>query len=197
MSKKVLKGMVNNYFSNNNRMMGIFIFTYVIMILMITLMNSAENKWTTALFMTLTFLFVLLIIFGKVWYVTLLAYQDIKKNRFKKMNIRFSEVYEDKTWILWNVGAKSSESCKYIALDENENIYKFATNCNYQNVEAVERFVQKTTLRIVYLEKSKLVVCLQHNPAEFKDKKEGADVADTTKKLFGVFCYPFNYKKND
>ena len=113
------------------------------------------------------------------------------------MNIRFSEVYEDKTWILWNVGAKSSESCKYIALDENENIYKFATNCNYQNVEAVERFVQKTTLRIVYLVKSKLVVCLQHNPAEFKDKKEGADVADTTKKLFGVFCYPFNYKKND
>ena len=197
MSKKVLKGMVNNYFSNNNRMMGIFIFTYVIMILMITLMNNAENKWVTALFMTLTFLFILLIIFGKVWYVTLLAYQDIKKNRFKKMNIRFSEVYEDKTWILWNVGAKSSESCKYIALDENENIYKFATNCNYQNVEAVERFVQKTTLRIVYLEKSKLVVSLQHNPAEFKDKKDALEVAETTKKLFGVFCFPFNHKKND
>ena len=80
MSKKVLKGMVKNYFSNNNRMMGIFTFTYVIMILMITLMNNNENKWITALFMTLTFLFILLIIFGKVWLTTLIAFQDIKRS---------------------------------------------------------------------------------------------------------------------
>ena len=197
MSKKVLNGMVKNYFSNNTRMMGIFIFVYIMMILMITLMNDAENKWSTALVMTLVFLVMLVIIYGKVWYLSFIALRDIKKDRFKKINIRFKEVYEDKTWIFWNTGAKNSESCKYIALDENENIYRFATNCNYQNVEAVERFVQKTTLRIVYLEKSKLVVSLQHNPAEFKDKKEGQEVGETTKKLFGVFCFPFNHKKND
>ena len=32
MNKKVLKGMVKNYFSNNNRMLGIFAFTFILMI---------------------------------------------------------------------------------------------------------------------------------------------------------------------
>ena len=48
MNKKVLKGMVKNYFSNNNRMLGIFAFTFILMILLIVLTNDQENKLTLA-----------------------------------------------------------------------------------------------------------------------------------------------------
>ena len=84
-----------------------------------------------------------------------------------------------------------------LAYDEDGNEYRFATNCNYQTVEAVEKFTQKTTLRIVMLESTKLVLSIQHNPADFKDKRESQEVGEITKKLFGVFCFPFNYKKHD
>lgn len=197
MNKKVLKGMVKNYFSNNNRMLGIFAFTFILMILLIVLTNDQENKLALGLMMTGTFVFVLLVIYWKVWYIQIKALLDIKHERVTKKNVRFKEVYEDKTWILWNTGAKSGESCKYIGIDEEGNEYRFATNCNYQTVEAVERFVQKTTLRIVVLENTKLVLSIQHNPADFKDKKESQEVGEITKKLFGVFCFPFNYKKHD
>ena len=197
MNKKVLKGMVKNYFSNNNRMLGIFAFTFILMILLIVLTNDQENKLTLGLMMTGTFVFVLLVIYWKVWYIQIKALLDIKHERVTKKNVRFKEVYEDKTWILWNTGAKSGESCKYIGIDEEGNEYRFATNCNYQTVEAVEKFVQKTTLRIVVLENTKLVLSIQHNPADFKDKKESQEVGEITKKLFGVFCFPFNYKKHD
>lgn len=197
MNKKVLKGMVKNYFSNNNRMLTIFVFTYLLMILLIVLTNNQENKWLMAIAMSSMFIGVLVIIYWKVWLFQIKSNLDIKHERVIKKNVRFKEVYEDKTWILWNSGAKNGESCKYIGIDEDGNEYRFATNCNYQTVEAVEKFTQKTTLRIVMLESTKLVLSIQHNPADFKDKKESQEVGEITKKLFGVFCFPFNYKKHD
>ena len=197
MNKKVLKGMVKNYFSNNNRMLTIFVFTYLLMILLIVLTNNKENKWLMAIAMSSMFIGVLVIIYWKVWLIQIKSNLDIKHERVIKKNVRFKEVYEDKTWILWNSGAKNGESCKYIGIDEDGNEYRFATNCNYQTVEAVEKFTQKTTLRIVMLESTKLVLSIQHNPADFKDKKESQEVGEITKKLFGVFCFPFNYKKHD
>lgn len=197
MNKKVLKGMVKNYFSNNNRMLGIFAFTYILLIVLLTLNNGQENRWILPLTMTGTFVAVLLIIYWKVWYIQIKAHLDIKHERVTKKNVRFKEVYEDKTWILWNTGAKNGNSCKYIGIDEEGNEYRFATNCNYQTVEAVEKFTQKTTLRVVVLEKTRLVLSIQHNPADFKDKRESQEVGEITKKLFGVFCFPFNYKKHD
>lgn len=197
MNKKVLKGMVKNYFSNNSRMLGVFVFTFIMMILLIILMTDQENKLMLGLTVSGTYIGVLLLIYWKVWYTHIKALLDIKNERIVKKNVRFKEVYEDKTWILWNTGAKNGESCKYIGIDEDGNEYRFATNCNYQSVEAVERFVQKTTLRIVVLESTRLVLSIQHNPADFKDKKESQEVGEITKKLFGVFCFPFNYKKHD
>lgn len=197
MNKKVLKGMVKNYFSNNNRMLTIFVFTYLLMILLIVLTNNQENKWLMTIAMSSMFIGVLVIIYWKVWLIQIKSNLDIKHERVIKKNVRFKEVYEDKTWILWNSGAKNGESCKYIGIDEDGNEYRFATNCNYQTVEAVEKFTQKTTLRIVMLESTKLVLSIQHNPADFKDKKESQEVGEITKKLFGVFCFPFNYKKHD
>ena len=197
MNKKVLKGMVKNYFSNNSRMLGIFVFTYLLMLLLIFLTNNQDNKLTLLLTMSGTFIAILLLIYWKVWYIQIKALLDIKNEKVTKKNVRFKEVYEDKSWILWNTGAKNGNSCKYIGIDEEGNEYRFATNCNYQTVEAVERFTQKTTLRVVVLENTKLVLSIQHNPADFKDKKESQEVGEITKKLFGVFCFPFNYKKHD
>ena len=197
MNKKVLKGMVKNYFSNNSRMLGIFVFTYLLMLLLIFLTNNQDNKLTLLLTMSGTFIAILLLIYWKVWYIQIKALLDIKNEKVTKKNVRFKEVYEDKSWILWNTGAKNGNSCKYIGIDEEGNEYRFATNCNYQTVEAVERFTQKTTLRVVVLENTKVVLSIQHNPADFKDKKESQEVGEITKKLFGVFCFPFNYKKHD
>ena len=76
------------------------------------------------------------------------------------------------------------------------NEYRICTTCNYQNVKAVEKFLVENKFRIVVLEKSKLIICIQHNPADFTNKKEAHEVEETTRKLFGPFFYSFSIKND-
>ena len=197
MSKKSLKGMVKNYFTDNYRMMGICVFVFVIMLLISTLFSKQSGGILFTLFaLAIPFVLVLLLIYGKVWYVTLVAYSDIKHSRFNKTNIKFKELREDKGWILWNSNPQNSATCKYIATDINGNEYRICTTCSYQNVKAVEKFLVENKFRIVALEKSKLIICIQHNPADFTNKKEAHEVEETTRKLFGPFFYSFSVKND-
>lgn len=190
--------MVKNYFSDNNRMMGIFIFVFVIMFLITTLFggNQNSNSLITGLILAIPFLLVLIFIYWKVWYVTIIAYNDIKHGRFNKTNIQFTSLKEDKSWVLWNSNPSNSAVCKYIAFDKDGNEYRLCTTCSYQNVKAVEEFLVNNKFRIVQLEKSKLIICIQHNPADFKNKKEAHEVEETTRKLFGPFFYSFAIKND-
>ena len=143
------------------------------------------------------FILVIAFLYWKVLYLTLLAYSDIKKKRFIKKNVSFKEVKEDKSWVLWNSNPKNMAVCKYIAIDNENNEYKLCTTCSYQHVEAINKFLNENHFRIVQLEKSKMIICIQNNPADFKNKKDSVEVAETTKKLFGPFCYAFSYREND
>ena len=197
MSKKSLKGMVKNYLIDNNRMMGIFIFVFIMMLLISTLFAKENgNFMATLLALAVPFIIVLGVIYGKVFYVTLLAYSDIKHNRFNKFNAKFKELKEDKSWILWNSNPANSSVCKYIVTDVDGKEYRLCTTCSYQNVKAVEKFLVENKFRIVVLEKSSLIICIQHNPADFKNKKDAHEVEETTKKLFGPFFYAFSLKND-
>lgn len=195
MNKKSLKRMVKNYFADNNRMLGIFAFVFLLMFLMTTLFFGG-NGITSSVALVVSFVLMVGIIYWKVWYVTILASRDIKKGRINKKNVKFNSVKEDKSWILWNSNPKNSAVCKYIATDEEGNEYRLCTTCNYQNIKAVEKFLCSHNFRIVQLEKSKLIICIQYNPADIKDKKEKQEVLENTKGLFGVFSYSFTYKND-
>ena len=85
---------------------------------------------------------------------------------------------------------------KGVWVDEEGNEYRLCTTCSYQNVKAVEKFLSSHNFRIVQLEKSKLIICIQYNPADIKDKKEKQEVLENTKALFSVFSYSFTYKND-
>lgn len=196
MSKKSLRKKVKMYFTDNYRLFGIFIFIFILTNLMFLLglgNNSTNYFWSVLI----AFIVVVLFLYWKVFYVTLVAYYDIKKNNFVKKNVNFKLVKEDKSWILWNSNPKSSATCKYKAYDSENNEYLFCTTCNYQNIEAIQKFLSENNFRIVQLKKSKLVICIQSNPASINDAKEKNEIAKTTKLLFGPFTYNFNYKEND
>ena len=195
MNKKSLKRMVKNYFADNNRMLGIFAFVFLLMFLMTTLFFGG-NGITSSVALVVSFVLMVGVIYCKVWYVTILASRDIKKGRINKKNVKFNSVKEDKSWILWNSNPKNSAVCKYIATDEEGNEYRLCTTCNYQNIKAVEKFLCSHNFRIVQLEKSKLIICIQYNPADIKDKKEKQEVLENTKALFSVFSYAFTYKND-
>lgn len=195
MNKKSLKKMVKNYFSDNNRMMGIFAFVFLMMFLMSTLLFGGSGIGSSVAIIV-SFLLMLIFIYWKVWYVTTIAYRDIKKDRIIKKNVRFKTLKEDKSWIFWNSNPKNSAVCKYIATDDEGNEYRLCTTCSYQNVKAVEKFLSSHNFRIVQLEKSKLIICIQYNPADIKDKKEKQEVLENTKALFSVFSYAFTYKND-
>ena len=119
-----------------------------------------------------------------------------KNNRYSKFNARFESLREDKGWILWNSNPANSAVCKYIATDVEGKEYRICTTCSYQNVKAVENFLIGNKFRIVVLEKSQLIICIQHNPADFNNRKEAHEVEETTKKLFGPFFYAFSLKND-
>lgn len=199
MDKKSLKKLVKTYFADNNRMMGIFIFVFVLMLLMsMTLFRNEDGTSNDVMLIALlvSFLSMLLVIFAKVWIITFKAKKDINNQRFIKKNVKFAIVKEDKSWILWNSNPKNATVCKYLAYDEEGNEYRLCTTCNYQNVAAVEKFLSSSHFRVVQLEKSKMIICIQFNPADFKNKKESNEVAENTKLLFGVFSYSFSYKND-
>ena len=198
MNKKSLRKMVKGYFTDNLRLLGIFLFIFIITNFLFIL-SSGSGSLTLNYFwaMLITFVGVLLIVYWKVFYVLILAYIDIHKNRIIKKNVVFNSIKEDNSWILWNSNPKNTATCKYIASDSENNVYKLCTTCNYQNIKAVEKFVCNNNFRIVQLEKSQIIICIQSNPADFKDKKESNEVNKTTKKLFGPFSYNFTYKEND
>jgi len=195
MNKKSLKRMVKNYFSDNNRMLGIFVFVFLMMLLMSTLLFGG-NGIASSIALLVSFSILLVVIYWKVWHITRIAYSDIKRGRIIKKNVIFTDLKEDKSWIFWNSNPKNSAVCKYIAHDEEGNEYRLCTTCSYQNVQAVEKFLSSHHFRIVQLEKSKLIICIQYNPADIKDKKEKQEVLETTKALFGVFSYAFTYKND-
>ena len=197
MNKKSLKGMVKNYFTDNYRMMGIFVFVFAIMLLMSALFSKNSGGIAfTLLALAIPFLLVLILIYWKVWYVTLVAYADIKKDRYTKKNVKFASLREDKSWILWNSNPANSAVCKYIATDVEGNEYRICTTCSYQNVQAVEKFLIENKFRIVVLENSNMIICIQHNPADFNNKKEAREVEETTRKLFGPFFYAFSIRND-
>ncbi len=196
MNKKALKEIVKNYFVDNNRLLGIFIFIFIISNFMF-IFTLGTNFWNNFLYIIIAFIGVMVFLFWKVWYITLLAYSDIKHKRFIKENVNFKEVKEDKSWILWNSNPKNTLICKYLASGKEDRIYRLCTNCNYQKLEAVNKFLTTNNFRIVQLEKSKLIVSIQSNPADFLDRKEAQEVAKITKNLFGPFAVPFTYKEND
>lgn len=195
MNKKDLKKLVKNYFTDNKRMFGIFIFVFVLMALM-SLLFFGGNGGVGIITLVISFVVMIIAIYWKMWYVSNVAYSDIRKQRFVKKNVTFSLLKEDKSWILWNSNPKNSSVCKYIAMDADGNQYRLCTTCNYQNVQAVEKFLSSNNFRIVQLEKSKLIICIQNNPANFKNKKEVKEVTDTTKALFGPFSFAFSYKND-
>lgn len=196
MNKKSLKKIVKMYFTDNFRLLGIFLFIFILTNFLF-LLGIGESSTTYFWSIVIAFVLVVLFLYWKVFYLLLLAYSDIRKNRITKKNVKFKEINEDKSWILWNSNPKNTATCKYLAMDEENNVYRLATTCSYQNIKAVSKFVCNNNFRIVKLEKSKLVICIQSNPADFKDKKEGNEVSKTTKNLFGPFTYNFNYKEND
>ncbi len=196
MNKKELKKIVKHYFEDNNRMMGIFIFIFILTNFLF-LLGSKDGIGQYFGVILAGFVLVIAFLYWKVLYLTILAYSDIKNKRFIKKNITLKEIKEDKSWILWNSNPKNMAVCKYIAVDENNEQYRFCTTCNYQNIEAINKFMLNNSFRIVKLEKSKMIICIQNNPAEFNNKKESQEVAKTTKNLFGPFCYTFSYKEND
>ena len=196
MNKKFLRKMVRVYFNDNNIILGIYYFVFIMMLFITTLMGN-EGVNISTIYLVIGFILMLLVIYWKVIYITILAYIDIHKNRFNKLNVSFKTLKEDKSWLLWNSNPKNSAVCKYIATDENNKVYRLCTVCNYQNLKAVEKFLTDKHFRIVQLEKSKLIICIQYNPADFKDKKESQEVNKTTKSLFGPLSYSFTLKEND
>lgn len=196
MNKKSLKKIVKTYFTDNYRLFGIFIFIFI-MSNFIFLLGLGNNNANYFLSLIIAFVIVVIFLYWKVFYLNLIANIDVNKNKFIKKNVKFTSVKEDKSWLLWNSNPKSSATCKYKAYDEDGNEYLLCTTCNYQNIEAINKFLTENNFRIVQLEKSKMIICIQSNPASLNNSKEKNELAKTTKLLFGPFTYNFNYKEYD